>query len=359
MIEDILHSLIEEFNIDSSLAMKAIEQSDGDHDSAREYLLLNYRKYFFMKVRYLEAKIDKGGGLILAAIERNAPGFLLLQTMVDSTGDFITAVNIISSPEIVNSLFHTFFATNPSASKFNDSNSLYESLLSNVNTAEFNGFFEFAVERKPDLAGNGVTATVADFITRILEEILYRRVSVDADVEFLNQLEFDAIKSSLGFGSEDEEVEQDESSAGAKTKAHPRFDVALKGHLIIDPINGQNVDDLSAGDPLYVDVVERSDTAVKVATALGFYRKGVWYPARGTILDLKEFEDGRKRFSVALARGVTVNVPAMKSIKVKTNGEKKKVARRTGEGEDVSNPMPLLIAVILMAAFVVILLMIR
>ena len=337
-----------------------LERANGELASARRILDGIGAAFLFVKTRYLEANWDKGGGLILIGIRKNPPEIVKLSALVNNNSEFIEAAPLEISPAEFQFKIDEYMEHTPGASKFHEAVAMSEKLLHNLDLSFFQKFFDLVKSPGVESGSNGyskdaVNGEISSALTGILSEILYRRIAVESSHEFLTQNEFEDITNALGI-----ETEVDYAGGRPLKPLNLEGDVSLKGQLIIDPVGGTQVLDLEVGDPIYVDIKERTDTAVEIATALGICINGYWAPAMGYVAEITDKDEDMRRVKIKIAEGVTVLVPILKNLKVRTGLiSREYIYDEPSKPSSATSPMPLLIGVILMAALIVVLLILK
>ena len=127
----------------------------------------------------------------------------------------------------------------------------------------------------------------------------------------------------------------------------------LKGQFNIDPVNGTAVHSLRVGDSVYCEIIDRKDVSVSVGRLIGAYKQGLWLPIKGRILEVTEAVGDRRRFNLILARGIYIDVLSFSDILVRTTELRpRERVREAQPNQDQSSSLPLLVAVVLLAALV-------
>jgi hypothetical protein len=136
--------------------------------------------------------------------------------------------------------------------------------------------------------------------------------------------------------------------------------VYLKGQFLIDPIEGVLVHELQLNDMVYFELTDRSDVAVTVGRLLGAYKKGLWLPVKGKIIEIQDATGGRKKFRLKAAKGVFIDVLSIGDVKIRTLNLSTR--ERIAKGQELkadTSMIPILIAVSLLAFLIVVLMMLR
>lgn len=372
MSQDVVNSLVNEYHISEELAARATSEANGELENARRILDSIVPKYLFIKVRYLENNHEKGGGIILIGLEKNTGSFLLFRTLVDQSKDTITNIDYRLRPDYLYTNLKNYFAKATGASVFHDSEDLRNKLSRHLKPMSLNQIFHYGNSRKiasieesfgisdvkvePEPQLDTSQFILRELFTKVLGEVLFRGITVAADYDLMTVPEFEAVREALDL----EDVSKHAPEVKKQERKEYKPDIILKGQLIIDPIEGCHTMYIKEGDRIYCDIVDRTEIATVVVDRLGLRKQGFWKSAIGRIVEITDTSQDLGRFRIQIAKGVYVIAPVLKNVKIKTFKTAYEIREEARAAEtQVANPMPLLIGVILVAALVMILIMLR
>lgn len=364
MDQDLVTSLVEELHVSEDLARIAVMESQGELEMAREILQGLLPKYLFIKAQFMTKRSDGNGGLIFILVEKGASRFRIFKTIFESDPEWVSKVNVRRSPAIINKIFEDYFGEHVSGRRAFDAQQLKDRLSSKLSPGGLQYLFDLWDCPKTEVIENSNPLDTYHkpgdilymLISTILAEILVEKIALSIDYDFYTEAQFGPIREKLGLASKDS---GSYSLNGAK-KLREGLKVYLKGRFAIDAVNGTPVHALETYDSVYCEIMDRSDVSVAVARLIGAYKQGLWIPVKGKITEISEAIGDRKKYRVMITPGVYVDVLSFTDLLVRTAdfGPRERV-QRSSDGSEEFNPLPLLIAVVLLALLVISLLLAR
>lgn len=357
-------SLAQELRVSQDLAHMALSEAQGELEKARSILRNLLPRYLTVKVRYLTVKSDGGGGLVFVCMEKDTGQFLIFKTIVESDRDWLKKTRVQWSSDLFYRLFRDYFREHSSGTKVFDSQKLKQALSSRISAALLRPLFEQWDRPKRDIIPESRAAeepthpgsVLQALFASALADALVEKVSIDVDYEFYNTQQFEAIRRNLGLIT----PQPKKSSERAAGEEKERFKIFLKGQFVIDPVNGAAVSDLEIGDSAYCDILDRSEVSLSAARLIGAYKRGLWMPVRGRITEINKAIGERRRIRLKLAQGVYLDVLSFDSLLVRVNElTPKERVLRAEESPHEDGPLPLLIAVVLVAVLILALMILR
>jgi hypothetical protein len=367
MDNDQITILAQEMKVSEEVAKVALDEASGVLEKAREILLELLPRYLVLKIKYLSQKTDRGGGLIFICINMRTVEFLKFTTLTYSNRDLLRGVLVQRPAGEFYQFISNYFEEHLTGSHIFDSQKLANDLTAAIQPIDLDFLFTEWDKPKPDVliveAGRTQDLTSAPVRLRMLFEkaladISLQRIEAEVDYEFFTSDKFVPLADILGLIIE--------SSARTPVEKEPSkppeelFKVYLKGHFIIDPVTGTPLEELQIGDFVYCEVVERSEIAVAVGRFIGAFRRGMWLPIRGVIVDIQDMAGDRKKYRLKLTTGVYVDVLSFIGFRVRTgHAHVNRVV--TNQKQPVQNFtwLPLVLAVFIVTALIMSLVLMR
>lgn len=363
-------SLAQELNVSKDLARLAMDEAEGMLEKARDILQGLIPKYVFVKAKYSSRKSDGRNGLLLLCTEKGAESFLFYKAMVASSRDWLQDIVISRPPELMDRILDGFFKEHKSASLEFESAKLGEDLAKVVGGSTLQFMFDGWDKPKPESSGapsknmnNGsTTEKVIEIFETALSEILLQRVAVEVDYDFYTPSQFAPIAAALGIDlavQKSEETPRDAQEEKPK-EVEDKFKLYLKGQFIIDPTGGTLVNDIKVGDFAYCDITDRGEVALAAGRLIGAYKKGLWLPIRGAVVEVLDMAGDRKQYRVQVAQAIFVDVLSFTGFRIRTNAmTARDVVLKAKDSSHGFGAMPLFIAIALVAALIILIIMMR
>jgi len=364
MDQDLVTSLVEELRVNEDLARIAVMESQGELRKAREILQGLLPRYLFIKARFAPKRSAGNGGLIFILVEKGATRFTIFRTIFESDRDWVSGVNVRSSPAVFHKVFEDYFRENVGGRRLFDSRQLKERLSAKLNPAGLQYLFDLwdcpkteVIEDSNPLDSYRKPGDILHaLLSAVLGEILVEKTTLTVDYDFYTEAQLSGISEKLGLGP----MVAAKASARAEKKQKAGLKVYLKGRFALDPVRGTPVHSLETNDSVYCEIMDRSDVAVSVARLIGAYKQGLWLPVKGRIIEISEAIGDRSRYRVMVAQGVYVDVLSFTDLLARTvDFSPKDRISRSSENSEEFNPLPLLIAVVLLALLIISLLLAR
>jgi len=359
-------ALADELHVSEDLVRMAVNESNGVLETARSILQNMLPRYLVVKARFVSPKSSGGSGVIMLIVKRDENQFLMFRTVYDDSRDWAVPVNVRQSPGSFLNIIKNYFKANPASSKVFDAEKLRKGLQPLQDIAALQFIFELWDRPKVDIVNTRDPAATYDdpaailtvLLQKTLGEALLDSVDVTLDYDFYTEEQFIPIAEILKLKLETKSAgnETEESTENKK----PEFQVTLRGQFLIDAINGTPVQNLAIGDQIYCEIIDKTTVAISLGRMIGVYKRGLWLPIKGRITDIESAESTRKSFTVAIARGVYLNVHAMEDLKIRTSGMtiEDRVSHAQEKTSEVSM-IPILVGVALLAFQILILLLLR
>jgi hypothetical protein len=356
-------SLAQELRVSEDLAHMALSEAQGELEKARAILKDLLPRYLTVKVRYLAVKGDGGGGLIFLCMEKDSPEMLIFDTIVESDRAWVKSTRVHWSSDLFYRLFRDYFHENTTGSKVFDAQRLRQALSARISPAQLMPLFELWDQPKREIIPEARMveepthpgSILHSLFAAALGDALVEKVVVDLDYDFYSNQQFEVIRRSLGLIPP-----KPKQAAPAAVEERERFKLFLKGQFVIDPVNGVAVSDLEIGDSAYCDILDRSEVSLSAARLIGAYKRGLWMPVRGRVVEINRAIGERRRIRLKLAPGIYLDVLSFDSLLVRVNElTPKERLMKAEEGPHEDGPLPLLIAVVLVAVLILALLILR
>jgi hypothetical protein len=364
MDQDLVTSLVEELHVSEDLARIAVMESQGELELAREILQGLLPRYLFIKAQFVPKRSGANGGLILILVEKGASRFTVFKTIFESDRDWLNGVNVRLSPAILNKVFEDYYKEHTGGHRMFDAQQLKDRLAAKLNPAGLQYLFDLWDCPKTEVIENSNPLDTYHkpgdilhmLLLTVLGEILVEKISLTIDYDFYTEAQFGPIREKLGLAPKD----SGRNSLSGPKKLREGLKVYLKGRFAIDAVNGTPVHALETYDSVYCEIMDRSDVSVSVARLIGAYKQGLWLPVKGKITEISEAIGDRNKFRVMVTPGVYIDVLSFTDLLVRTAdfGPRERVQRSSDSTEEF-NPLPLLIAVVLLALLVMSLLLAR
>jgi len=364
MDQDLITSLVEELHVSEDLARIAVMESQGQLELAREILQGLLPRYLFIKAQFIPKRSSGNGGLIFILVEKGASRFTIFKTIFESDRDWINKVNVRRSPALYNKIFEDYFQKNVSGRRMFDAQQLKDRLSSKLNPGGLQYLFDLWNCPKTEVIENSNPLDTYHkpgdilhmLINTVLGEILVEKITVTIDYDFYTEMQFGPVREKLGLAPTDSGRH---AGTNAK-KLNKGLKVFLKGRFAIDAVNGTPVHALETYDSVFCEIMDRSDISVSVARLIGAYKQGLWMPVKGKITEISEGIGDRKKYRVMVTPGVYVDVLSFTDLLVRTaDFSSKEKVRPSSQSPEEFNPLPLLIAVVLLALLVISLILAR
>lgn len=316
--------LVQELNVSEDLARIAVNEADGVLEKARDILSDLLPKYIIIKARFLTVRSDSCGGLIFICVEKNARDFIFIKTIQDFDRDWLRGISVYYSPEIFDRFFIEYFQDQRRSIRRYDAQKLKDSLKDSINPTSFNFLFkywnqskqEIFNEKDPRLPPEHPVSVLKTAFEFTLSNILVQDVEVEVDYDFLTSSQFEAVRESLGVPSPDKDKSPSDTS-NEKDSPQERFRLYLKGQFIIDPVDGVLLEEVQLNDVLYCEILDRSEVAVSAGRIIGAYRRGAWFPVRGTVVEIDDMTGERRKYRLKIAPGIYVDVLSFTGFRVR------------------------------------------
>lgn len=361
-------ALAEELHVSEDLANMVVIESEGELEKARTILQNMMPKYLVIKVRFESPKPAGGSGIILVIIKKDVKKFVLFRAVYDDDRSWADDINVHQPADVFLKLIRNYFSSRPTTSRFFDAEKLRKGLgpLQDIEALQY--LFELWDRPKVEVVElpNPTTefkdpgAILTGLFKKTISDALLDNMEVDLDYDFYTEGQFEAISQMLGLKLTNRTGTQDDESESKSGEHESGFKVYLRGQFVIDVINGVTVQQLETGDKVYCEITDKTAVAITVGKMIGAYKRGLWLPIRGTITDIKATSSDRKLITIAVAKGIFVNVLTMDDIKVRTFGmsTEDRITEAQEKTSDTSM-VPLLIGVGLLAFLILVLMMLR
>jgi len=364
--ESTVTDLANEFHVSEDLARMVMTESEGELQKVRDILQGMLPNYLVVKTRFISPKPSGGSGVVLIVIKRGERKFLLFRTIYSDDRNWAEDINVHQPVDAFLGLIRDYFKENPSSSRIFDAEKLRKGLkpLQDVGALQYlfdlwdKPKVEVVEEVDPMTEFQDPGTVLTGFFQKTLDDALLDSVQVYLDYDFYTETQFDTISQALGLklkmkaGMSDVQAITSEDENG--------FKVYLRGQFVIDALNGVPVQDLEIGDKVYCEITDKTAVAVTVGKMVGAYKRGLWAPIRGTITDIQDTESERKMATVAVAKGVYVNVVSIEDIRIRTLIPVTKVhVQEEPEKRSDTSMIPILVGVGLLAFQILILLLLR
>jgi hypothetical protein len=348
-----------EMSITEDLAGMAMSEAGGVLEQARAIVLEMLPKFLFIKIKFLSQKSDGSGGLIFLCAEKDKPGYLINQAIVDSNRDWIRSVVVHRQPEIFQRLFADFFREHKGHQLY-DCQKLKDDLGGRIRPADFQFAFDsWGSPGKGDTPGqeggpDSISAKIAGMFAFILSDLMVQTVDVTASFDLYTTSQFEAAQEALGLVKPEAKEVPSQAAETHEQEEESSLRVTLKGRFMIDPVDGILLSEINVGDKVYCEIVDRSDIAVAVARHIGAYVRGTWYPTVGEVMEFKDHVGDRRQYRLRLSQGVYIDALSFTGFKVRTRSMSfREVALKAREPSSAISFVPLLVA-----AFIVVILMV-
>lgn len=353
-------SLANELDVSEEIALKAVNEADGEIDKARKIIREMMPRHLFIKVRF-NAQRQEQAGLIFFLVEKGRPDFILFRAIAEKDVDWIKGHSVMVPPLDFFNAIRRYFTERSTGVNLFDSQQLRTAISNKFSAASVQYLFslwdqpktEIQPDTPPDRAFQQVGTILHNLITTILEDILIDRTDVDLDYDFMSEKEFDEIAVGLGLQKESEE----NNDSGEESDSKEGLKVYLKGHFVIDPVYGKLVQELEIGDLVYAQINDNSEVGISIGRLIGAYRMGLWRPVRCKINEITKLTGERFKVSLKIARGIFIDVLSFEDILVRTNSLTKNPPSKKTPVEDISTVsfVPLLIAVVIAVVLILLL----
>jgi len=356
-------TLAEELHVSPDLARMAVNEASGELEQAREILVSMLPKYLAIKVKFISRRQNGITGLIFIVMQKKVDRFLIFRTVSESNREWVKPIKVHRPPDTFFRTIKDYFDSRSTSLHLFDAQKLKDGIASRLSPSGLQYLFDLWDIPKHDIIPEGDPVEqfqkpgdiLYNVFTSALEDIMVDKVQVEIDYDFYTETQFAPFKESLGLVRPSErkkEQAEKEESAGLK--------VCLKGQFIIDPVAGTPVHEIDKGMVVYSDILDRSDVAVSIGRLIGAYKKGLWLPIRGRVVEAIDATGDRKKFQVKVSSGVYIDILSLKGIKVRTTKlSSRQRVEKAQETKGDASMTPLLIAVSLMAFLIIVLLMLR
>lgn len=198
-----------------------------------------------------------------------------------------------------------------------------DSILLGFDQATVNHLFSLTGGRVSEFGEDGTVNEhddLKDALQRLLkpaiDNIYMESVTLEISAEFLNGFQCDNLMENFRL------EEPRKKSAHIEETAQPTeevFKVYLKGNLIIEPHRGIAVTDLQVGDTIICDIIDPQPVALQVGKMLGIYRRGVWFPAKGKIVELGDSLAGTRKITIRAGHGIYIIARSINSVRIRVS----------------------------------------
>lgn len=377
---------VEDLQVNETPEEAAPEQAEGEQSEAEVTPLDAGPKYLFIKVKFYVASSNGDGGLIFICVEKGSDTFNFFRSIVEPAPAWVDGISVQNSPESFHNLFRNYFDSPKLGSMAYDAGRLDEALQHIIKPISFFSFLETEESTEPveepegsDISdqpevsaesepvavetdhesGTDVQANVLEIlhsmICAALEDFYMKRIEpLEVDCVFYTQMQYDEMLETLGLKprekTKEEKIREEEASQV--------FKLYLKGRFTIDPVGGTPVQQLKAGDIVYCEIADRSEVAKSAAHSIGAYKRGLWLPIRGVILEITKSGDDHVRVRLKIGPGMYLDALAFASLRVRCRPLSIDGQIQEATSQVVaSNPMSLVIGLVLIAVVVVVIVM--
>jgi hypothetical protein len=362
-------TLARELNVSEDLAKSAVLEANGALGKARAILLELLPRYLFVKVRFLSTKTDGKAGLAFLCLEKGSDDFLLFDLIVESNREWLKGIGIQRSPDTFYRHLKDYHRENINGPMAHESSRMNQELRLKLQPQVFKFVFDKWEQPKQDLVAESghskeaihPAALLAFIIENMIADITVQKMSAEVDYDFLSVAQFGEISDELGLYVEKPAAVQVVALPQVKPDREDEpFRIYFKGQFIIDPISGRLLEEVMVGDLLYCEIVDRSDMAVAAARLIGAYKRGLWVPVRGLVVDVQQMTGERRKYCLKLAPGVFVDVLSFTGVRVRTQPYAfPEVMNTIKEAQLTWSPAPVIFAAALVVLLVIALFLTR
>ncbi len=361
-------------NMSEELTESAAPQAGGESSDAGEAPDSMHPKYLYVKAKYIVSEFEGICGLIFLCLDKDGHGFSFIRTIAERNVEWINSINMSGSPETFYRIFNEQAKNPKQGSTLYEAKKITEGLTSQLKPSLFQEFFKIwqafgsesagtipqnsSYSGTPEAGVDNIASALEETVRLSLEEVLLKRLEYfEADYNFLTSVHHDLMMTNLGLSTS----EQADGSGKTGQVIEDTFKLYLKGNFLIDPAFGARVQDLEEGDFVYCEILDRSEVALSAARMIGAYKRGLWLPVRGRILEIEEKEDERCRFRLQLAKGVYLDTLSYINLRIRTEDYKSAAKRQLPEPETAAptNSLALLVGVVLVAMLVMAFILMR
>ncbi len=363
-----------------------VEQADGEQSEAEVTPLDAGPIYLYIKVKFYVDASGADGGLIFICVEKGSDTFNFFRSIVEQAPAWVDGISVQNTPESFHNLFRNYFDSPKLGSMAYDAGRLDEALQRKIVPISFFSFFETEESTEPvdELEGSdisvqpeesaesepfavetddesetgvqaGVLAAIHSMIGAALEDFYMKRIEpLEVNCVFYTQLQYDEMLENLGLKprvkTEEEKIREEE--------AKEVFKLYLKGRFTIDPVTGTPVAQLNVGDLVFCEIADRSEVAQSAAHSIGAYKRGLWLPIRGVIIEITQTREDHVRVRLKIGPGMFLDALAFGSLRVRCKPMSIDSQIQEATSQVVAaNPMSLMIGLVLIAGVVVVIVM--
>ncbi len=323
-------TLEQEFGLTSATAEACLIAAGWDLAAAKRVAGMNKVGHLLVNVRFTGKNPIPHGGLISLLLSRDKPEPVFFVGLVLDGYEYVDEVSPhFPASDFIKAIIHP----NKVPRDENSWIRLRDSILLNIDSDIINHLFSLTPGKTTELTKSGkmterdtLKEALSNLLKPAIDNIYMESVKLEISAEFINGFQYDNLMESASVVDTGEEDEDEHKHALSKEE---EFKVYLKGAVIIEPQRGVPVEDLEIGDTIICDVIDPQPVALQVGKMLGIYRQGVWFPAKGKIVDLADSLSGTKKITIRAGHGIYIISRALNSVRIRVSeNELESIMRR-------------------------------
>lgn len=361
--QQMLASMASEYGISEATAEACLIAAGWDPVGAQRIASMNRVEYLLVNFRFTGKNPIPHGGLLSILLRRGGSEPVHFVGLVMDGYEYVEQVSPhFPASDFLKAITHPNKLPKDETPWFR----LRDAILLNIDPAIISHLFTLTGGKTSELTTDGNVTEhndLKDALTKLLkpaiDNIYMESITLEISADFQNGFQYDNLMESFGQRGPEEKIKHAEKPPASKDEV---FKVYLKGSVIIEPQRGVPVEDLQVGDTIICDIIDSQPVALQVGKMLGIYRRGVWFPAKGKIVELEDSLAGTKRITIRAGHGIYIITRALNSVRIRVSeNELESILRRIEHQRDqtvrsAASMLPVVLVILSLALALTILL---